>query len=571
MGEIKKIGFFEAYPFRCTVFAKLNKRFSRNDIRGVLYNLKIATTNRIGFFILLAFFTSCKKETGLSLDTINLSETFSKSDKEGEVLEIDTLLIRGFKSQTLYDFYQSREFKTVWQSEKNRKIILETLRKCESEGLNPLDYNISKLDSLEKAFVEFNDEEEVNYDLLLTFNFGNYLKHLHQGKLDPKKIYTNWAVKVDELDIKSVLNTALDKDSLSGIIVKCQPQALTYRKLIQALEIIEKMPEDSTGILDTTIIIKPQKVHKSLVKIKQKLIYWQDLFTQDSLTSDYDDDTFVAVTKFQERHGLLADGVIGKGTIKALNFTKEERKQQIIANLERWRWFSRLFPPKYVLINIPDYSLNVVEDQEVTMTKRIVVGKNKRMTPVLTSVLQTIVFNPTWTVPPTILKEDIVPEMIKNRNYLKNKGIGIYDSDSNEVDPNKWNPERPRGYRYVQKPGYYNALGVVKINFPNRYSVYMHDTDHRDLFERSFRSLSSGCVRVEEPLDLVELLLDDQEKYTREKMDSIIVTRKTLFIRIIKRYALYQWYWTAWSENGELFFRNDIYDLDSKLYAQLRK
>ncbi|MDR6844059.1 L,D-transpeptidase family protein [Flavobacterium granuli] len=492
------------------------------------------------------------------------------TDKEGDVVEIDTLLITPFKSKSLMDFYRSRENETVWQSEKNRQIILETIKRCEIEGLNPSDYNISKLVNLEKSFNDLDEDEQVNYDLLLTYNFEKYLTHLHSGKLNPRKLYGNWDLPIDELDTKSILNDALEKDSLICITEKCQPKALTYIKLIKALELINELPEDKTRPIDTTTVIRHSHVNREIINIKKKLLYWKDLDSKDSIVSYYDDETFEAVKKFQVRHGLTPDGVIGKSTIKALNFTKEERKRQIIVNLERWRWFAKSFARNYVLINIPNYSLNVVEDQSVTMTKRIVVGKNKRRTPVLTSVLQTVVFNPTWTVPPTILKEDMIPGLIKDRNFLKNKGIGIYDSDSNEVDPKKWDENRPRGYRYVQKPGYNNALGVVKINFPNRYSVYMHDTDHRDLFERNFRSLSSGCVRIEEPLELVELLLDNPKKFSREKMDSIIATQKTLFIGITKRYAVYQWYWTAWSENNELIFRDDIYNLDVDLYTQLR-
>jgi murein L,D-transpeptidase YcbB/YkuD len=523
--------------------------------------------NKFYLFIVFAVLISCKKEPIINLDSFKISDP---TDKEGEVIEIDTLLITPFKSKSLMDFYRSRENQTVWQSEKNRKIILETIKRCEIEGLNPLDYSILKLETLEKSFNDLDEDEQVNYDLLLTYNFEKYLTHLHSGKLNPRKLYSNWDLNIDELDTNTILNNALEKDSLICITEKFEPKALTYKKLIKALELINEFPEDKTQPIDTADVVKYNRNNRAIINIKKKLLYWKDLDSEDSLTSFYDEKTFEAVKKFQTRHGLISDGVIGKSTIKALNFTKEQRKHQIIVNLERWRWFSKSFAQNYVLINIPNYSLNVVEDQNVTMSKRIVVGKIKRKTPVLTSVLQTIVFNPTWTVPPTILKEDMIPGLIKDRNFLKNKGIGIYDSDSNEVDPKKWDENRPRGYRYVQKPGYYNALGVVKINFPNRYSVYLHDTNHRDLFERNYRSLSSGCVRVEEPLGLIELLLDNPKKYSKEKMDSIIATKKTLFIGITKRYAIYQWYWTAWSENNELIFREDIYNLDADLYTQLR-
>lgn len=523
--------------------------------------------NKFYLFIVFAVLISCKKD---SFPTIDSFKTSKPTDKEGEVIEIDSVLISPFKSKSLMDFYNSRDNETVWQSEKNRKIILKTIKNCEVEGLNPSDYNISKLTNLEKNFNELDEDQQVNYDLLLTYNFQKYLNHLHNGKLNPRKLYGNWDLHINELDTKSILNNALTKDSLVGEIEKCQPQALTYKKLIKALELINEFPEDKTDSIITDDKIKHNQTNHAIINIKKKLLYWKDLDSKDSITATYDDITFKAVKKFQTRHGLISDGIIGKSTINALNFTKEQRKHQIIANLERWRWFAKSFAENYVLINIPNYSLNVVEKQNITMSKRIVVGKIKRKTPVLTSVLQTVVFNPTWTVPPTILKEDIIPELTKNRNFLKNKGIAIYDSKNNEVDPQKWNEKRPNGYRYVQQPGYYNALGVVKINFPNKHSVYLHDTNHRNLFERNNRSLSSGCVRIEEPLELVQLLLDNPKQYSKEKMDSIVATKKTLFIGIKKRYAIYQWYWTAWSENDKLIFRDDIYNLDADLYNQLR-
>ncbi|WP_100844946.1 murein L,D-transpeptidase [Flavobacterium sp. 5] len=523
--------------------------------------------NKLYLFIVLLTLLSCKKQPIINFDTFKISNS---DTKEGEIIDIDTELLSPYKSKSLVDFYNSRNNQTVWQSEKNRKTILETIKNCETEGLNPSDYNISKLQELEKKFIDLDESERVNYDLLLTYNFQKYLTHLRNGKLNPRELYTNWDLNIKPLDTKSILNSALEKDSLVSEIEKCQPKALTYQKLIKALQLINEFPEDKTEPIVSDEKIEPGVSNAAIIILKKKLLYWKDLESNDSITYLYDKETVKAVKKFQIRHGLISDGIIGKTTLIALNFTKEDRKHQIIANLERWRWFTKSFDKNYILINIPNYSLNVVEDQNVVMSKRIVIGKIKRKTPVLTSVLQTVVFNPTWTVPPTILKEDIIPELTKDRNSLNNKGIAIYDYKNNKVDPHKWNEKRPNGYRYVQQPGYYNSLGVVKINFPNHHSVYLHDTNHRNLFERNNRSLSSGCVRIQEPLELVQLLLDNPKQYSKEKIDSIVATKETLFIGIKKRYAIYLWYWTAWSEDNELIFRNDIYNLDADLYTQLR-
>ncbi len=519
--------------------------------------------NKLYFYFLLIIIISCKKESDDTLKN-------NASEKQGQIISFNSTLLDSYKSQSLLDFYKSKGNKTVWQLEKNRKAILEHLKNCEIQGLNPLDYNSPKLLEDEKKFTELDENQQVNYDVLLTYNFQKYLTHLRNGKLNPRKLYNNWDLHIPDFDTNPVLNECLSKNSFDTEIEKCEPIATTYKKLKKSLQLVNAFPNDSLPPIVSAEKINHNESNEAVINIKKRLLYWKDLSSKDSLTSLYDDKTFEAVKKFQTRHGLLSDGLIGKGTIAALNFTKEERKHQIIANLERWRWFSKSFTENYLLVNIPNYSLTVIEDQKITMTKRIVVGKIKRQTPILTSTLQNVVFNPTWTVPPTILKEDLIPEMIKDRNHLKKKNISIFDNKNNEIDPLDWNEKKPNGYRYVQKPGYYNALGVIKITFPNTHSVYLHDTNHRNLFDRNNRSLSSGCVRIEKPLELAQLLLDNPKRFSKAKIDSIIGTTKTVFLKIKKRYSIYQWYWTAWSENNELIFRDDIYNLDANLYAKLR-
>ncbi|KAF2511842.1 L,D-transpeptidase family protein [Flavobacterium foetidum] len=524
---------------------------------------------KLYFLLVLSIVISCKKEEKKkpSLSKKPIPAIILTDERK---VTIDTAVINKFKSETLQQFYTASENTTVWGNLKKRTFVLTQLQNSDALGLNPDDYKITQLKNFESRISSLSDADLAAYDVLLTYNFEKYLNHIYKGKLDPKKIYGNWDLEEKTFDINNVLIKAFNNNKLDSIVENIQPKTLIYKQLLKALEIINKFPEDDIKLIEGVTKLTLNDTNPALVTIKKRLMYWNDMPKRDSLNKIYDQKTFEAVKKFQERHGLAADGVIGVGTISALNYSKEKRREQIIANLERWRWYPSELVENYFIINIPDYSLNVVENQDTTLVRNIAVGTNKRRTPVITSKLRTVVFNPTWTVPPTILKEDVVPAMKRNRNYLAKKNITIYDSAGNVVEPHAWNENKPNRYRYVQSPGYNNSLGVMKIMFPNHYSVYLHDTNHRNIFGRSNRSLSSGCVRVENPLELAQHILDEEGTWPKDRIDTIIASKKTTSVKITKKYALYQWYWTAWSKKNQLLFRADIYDLDSGLYALLR-
>lgn len=519
----------------------------------------------ISFFLLI----SCKKEANKPIPKkVILVER--EKPFEGKIIAIDTTLYADFKSSELEFFYKSFKNETVWQSTELRKFVLNELENAQNEGLFSNDYAYSKLSKLEKKISSLSDDELVNYDLLLTLNFQKYIKHISQGKLNPQEIYNDWDLKSKKTDVSKILLKAFKKeDDFKAIIDSCKPQHDVYKKLKKALSILNSFPKDTLKTIFLEVKIVPRDTLKAIVDIKKRLIYWNDLKASDSLTSIYDLKMVEAVKNFQFRHGLASDGVIGKGTLAALNFTKNKRKHQIIANLERWKWYEKEFANEYLLINIPDYNLVAIDNKDTIRTHKVIVGTNKRKTPILTSKLSYAVFNPTWTVPPTILKEDVIPAMIKNRNYLAQKNITAYDLDGNIVSAENWSASRAKSYRYVQSPGSYNSLGMVKIIFPNKFSVYLHDTNHRDYFEKTNRSLSSGCVRVENPLELTNYLLRDSIKYPMDSITSILKKAATKTAPIKSSVYLYQWYWTAWSNNNKLIFRDDIYNLDEDLYRKL--
>lgn len=524
------------------------------------------------FFILWFVFAvlSCKNEVK-QIEKTPIPVAIPIIQPIGKAVAIDSMSIQVYNSKLLEEFYKYSGYQSVWQSKKDRKAILNQLINADAEGLDPSDYNLTKLKQFEKKYDSLNDVNLAIYDVLLTHSFQNYISHLTNGRLNPKKIYDNWDLKENKMDINSTLASLLKNDSLALKIEKLKPNHVVYDKLKKALKIINSYPNISFSRIDISKKIVQNDTNSSLIEIKKRLIYWKDMKPMDSLSAVYDEATVRAIKKFQTRHGLAADGVIGKGTVESLNFSKKQRKEQIIANLERWKWFPKEMGKEYVIINIPDYSLCLVNDNDTVRTHRVIIGRAKRKTPVLTSNLTHVVFNPTWTVPPTILREDVIPSILKNPNYLAQTNIKLFDANGNVVPSNRWKLSEAKRYRYVQSPGTFNSLGMVKLLFPNRFSVYLHDTNHRDYFEKSMRSLSSGCIRVDNPFELTAYVLADTINWNLSKITETLQSEKTKYVKIKKEVFIHILYWTAWSESNTLIFRDDIYNLDADLYDLLRK
>ena len=524
--------------------------------------------NKFLLFLLVFTVFSCDKEPKKKV-VVPIPTPIPIIIAEGKAVVIDSLLLKPFGSKVLKEFYLSSGYKSVWQSKKDRATILEQFSTSEEEGLNSANYNVNKLQKFEKKYATLKDKERANYDILLTHSFQKYISHLSNGQLNPSHFYKDWDLKRNAIDINETIAKMLKSDSLVYKIERLKPNHLVYRSLKKALKIINTFPKDDFTAIQLANKIILNDTNPSIIDIKKRLIYWKDMKPKDSLSSIYDSETNEAMKKFQTRHGLAADGVIGKSTVEALNFSKRMRKEQILANLERWKWFPKEMGEEYVIVNIPDYKLTVVKDNDTMRTHKVIVGRDKRPTPVLSSKLTHVVLNPTWTVPPTILREDMIPAISRNRNYLAQTNVKVYDSNGNEVSANDWKLSNANSYRYVQSPGTFNSLGMVKLIFPNRFSIYLHDTNHRDFFGKQVRSLSSGCVRVENPLKLAEYLLADENNWNIEKITETLQSEKTKYIKINDEVKVHILYWTAWSENNKLIFRDDIYNLDADLYQKL--
>jgi murein L,D-transpeptidase YcbB/YkuD len=265
---------------------------------------------------------------------------------------------------------------------------------------------------------------------------------------------------------------------------------------------------------------------------------------------------------------------VGKQTLEILNVPVEDKIDQIRINLERLRWVLHAIEGKFVIVDIAGFEVFVYKDNQVLWTSRVQVGKPYRQTPVFKSEIKYLVLNPTWTVPPGILAKDILPAVKKDPNFLKDRNIEVIDRSGKTVnqDTINWSKYSARNFPYQlrQEPGPSNALGLIKIIFPNDHLVYIHDTPSKSLFERTDRTFSSGCIRTEKPFELAEILLEDPDKWNEQSFKRVIDTRKTQTVMLPKHVPVLLFYWTVDPEpDGSVRFKRDPYKRDAEVLKGL--
>lgn len=304
-----------------------------------------------------------------------------------------------------------------------------------------------------------------------------------------------------------------------------------------------------------------------VLELRRRLIVSGDLEQQAGLSDTFDSYVDAALRRFQLRHGLIPDGVMGESAVQALNIPAGVRLRQLETNLVRLRSMSGFLGDRYVMVNIPAAEIEAVENGRVRSRHTAVVGKIDRQTPILNSKIYELNFNPTWTVPVSIIRKDLIPKMKEDPEYLAKNKIRIFNWRGNEeiswqqID---WNTEEATNYRFTQDPGQENSLGSVRINFHNKHQVYLHDTPSKTLFGEGYRFHSSGCVRVQNVRELVTWLLQSTTPdWDRSKVDSVIRSGGREDVKLKRSIPLYMTYVTAWSNaDGVVHFRDDIYDRD---------
>ncbi|MBD3640667.1 MAG: L,D-transpeptidase family protein [Marinobacter sp.] len=485
--------------------------------------------------------------------------------------------------EALRRFYENHGFQLAWSSPGHRQELAEAIRQIASDGLNPLDYHGELLSDLVlRARDDLPGEMRADIDLLFTDAFLLAASHLLEGKVNPQTIHAEWNASRQHQDLAVTLAEALRNDTIAATLDSLRPTHPAYAKLKDARNRLTPLLGHPWLPIADGPSIHPGDQDPRLPEIRRRLTALGDISGTESPVTDptlYSDELDLAVPSFQARHGLEPDGIIGKKTLAAVNLMPVERIRQIDASLERWRWLPQSLGDDYVIVNIAGFGLQLVLDGREALRSRVIVGRPYRQTPVFSDRIRYLVFNPTWTVPRKLMIEDLLPEIIRDPAYLERQDISIYQGwgvDRQEIDPATidWSSLSRDNFPYqlVQQPGPLNALGQVKFMFPNPYAVYLHDTPGQYLFGRQERSFSSGCIRVEKPMELAELLLAGAPEWNRGTIDRILEEKTPVTAILPEPIAIYIQYWTAWVDEAQrIQFRDDIYNRDFRLLAQLRQ
>ena len=482
----------------------------------------------------------------------------------------------------LYDVTDSM-IKARWEDWENTDQLLNSIRNARHHGLQPEDYHLSTLYHLIDKIIASGEEgfaDIAAFDLLLTDSFLLLSSHLALGKTgsgtkDPER---NAAVGEPAENQIIFLENALARNRIFEDLEKLAPAHHEYIKLREALQHYREIEENGgwTRIMTGESKLEAGMRHPDIKLLRDRLsVYLQptDITVED--VTLFDDDLHEQVLLFQERNGLAADGVAGPLTIEAMNVSVYDRISAIRVNLERWRKLDDL-GDHYIMVNIPEYVLRLVKDGRQVFTSPVIVGRPERKTPVISSRLTRLEFNPYWFVPPRMLWQDIVPAARKNENYFQDRNIEILDENWQRVDPGSadWDSGFNNGSRYIvrQNPGPTNEMGRIKFLFPNLNFITIHDTPYNHLFQRNERALSSGCIRIGMPVQLAGHILYGQDEWTVEHILQTLDENSFKKVELAESLPVHILYFTAWAGgDGLMHFRKDIYNYDPPIQQALEQ
>lgn len=510
--------------------------------------------------------------------------------------------------EELDQLYRSLNHQPIWMdhyelSEAGHKLV-RTLKHTASDEWKAYRYRVSKLQT-EISRLSNQPKHAAAIDVLLTDAFINFAQQVLNNELLPntgeldhpsfRKVAAPPATRVSSLDVISLLSQSLEQGKLHSLIGEMVPHHPGYERLTTELDRYQAIADSGLWFpLQQDLNIGIEDVHPQVPRLRWMLKTYGDLepsklawlmpeeVEQDPLLLEqnyrngdsnpayvFDAATEEALQQYQLRNGLLATGRVDAATLNKLNVPPYFMAQRIALNMKRWRYLPKSMGDRYLLVNMADFRLDLIERGESTMNMKVIIGKSRRRTPVLAESISTVVMSPEWNVPHRIAMRDILPIAKQDPNYLTDHHFKVYagwqnpavEVDLENIDWEGFN-SRENTYRLVQMPGEDNSLGNVKFVFPNDKSIYLHDTNHKELFAESMRALSSGCIRVEKPLELASALLQPQ-RWDQSRIEDTIGLRQTKAVSLAQPIPVYLMYWTTWVDDaGRLQIRDDVYQRD---------
>jgi len=484
---------------------------------------------------------------------------------------------------TTRQFYQKRGNEPAWldgrQPRRQMDDLIHTLQQVERDGLDPELYDPVALAERRadagRGFLRrkgFDPDTAASLDVWLTFLYLQYASDITNGVGNLSRIDPNWQIKPSRVDTAAVLASAIDQNrvaqSLEDLLPR-DPQYLALRDTLARYRDIAR--KGGWPSVPGSLRIKAGQRNAAVPVLARRLAATGDYTGRlDDNARIYNSDLVEAVKRFQRRHGLEPDGVVGADVVSEMNVPVDRRIEEIKLNLERLRWLPRDLGDRHILVNIPEYRLEIWDHGSVPLAMNVVVGKTDTPTPIFNDTMTYIVFAPYWNIPSEIAEKETLPNVMSDSAFLQKANMEVLDASGHVVDPSTVDLSAPGAYRFRQRPGASNSLGTVKFMFPNQFGVYLHDTPADSLFARATRSFSHGCVRVEQPEALAEYVLRDQPEWTRDRIDTARHGSEETIVKLKSTLPVYLGYWTARvTPDGLVQFRKDIYGIDERQTAML--
>ncbi len=545
-------------------------------LRGLFFNLAV-------FAGCLAFFLPAGNCWELADEVRgHLRVRVDSADTATQLVVADELIL---DPESVAGFYKNRAFRPAWIAGNTPSPLADALvaavKQADGEGLDPRNYHLERLEEmLAEAWRQpLRPAMLANLDILLTDSYLIYASDLLSGQVSPEAIGTEWYLRRPDADLKAILRKALKSGNIEESLNSLLPADPGYGRLKEALRHYRELrasggwPAVSEGPM-----LRRGDTGPRVTELRARLAAGGDVVSGlGEGEGIFDEEVEQAVIRFQQRHGLDADGAVGEQTLAALNVPAEEREKQIRVNLERLRWLPSDLGNRHIMVNVAGFSLHVIEGGETLMGMRAIVGRPYRQTPSFSGKLTHLVFSPYWHIPRSIAVKDLLPKIQKDRRFLAREKIRVFlgwGKAERQINPAKvkWQQlsENNFPYHLRQDPGPLNSLGRIKFMLPNGFNVYIHDTPSRELFNRAARGFSSGCIRIDSPVELAEYLLRDDPSWTAETILEAMEQPRERTVRLSQPIPVHFLYMTAWVDTeGVLQFRDDIYSRDPLVAAAL--